>query len=253
MEKLYARLGLLTLAIVSAAIVVYLQQPRALEKARAAEQAGSYRDAQQLYAEAIVAHAPTVEFPNKNTARSLPPPAWKKQVAAFVDRLTAPPGAPKQAHEAAAGALRCTSEVKQLSFTTLPTVTSADPAAYRDLWEETFFPGLMKIDESHVPLLERAYDSSLSIVRIHSRKSYGYEGILLERSTGHAVAFRLYQDHQTYLPARPGEHLLVASAVATFPSGGTWRSPYSIISLTVPEQPSLVAFTMNTVVEKDDR
>lgn len=253
MRKLYARLGLLALAIVSAAVVVFLQQPRTLEKARTAEKAGSWADAQQLYAQALIAHAPAAELPNKNTARTLPPSAWKDQVAAFMERLTAPPAATEQVTEAVAGALRCTSEVKQLSFTTLPIVTPSTPAGYRDLWQETFFPGLMTLDESHVPLLERAFDSALSIIRIRSRKSYGYEGVLLEQSSGHATAFELFKDFETYLPARPGEHLLVISAVATFPSGGTWHSPYSVLPLTVPEQPSLVAFTMNTVVEKDNR
>lgn len=252
MNKALTTGALLVLAVVAAAVVVFMRQPPSASDARSLENQGKHEEAVQAYAAFLLKAAVQLKPPETALARTLPPEEYRERVAEYVDGVRSDrPAAPEDVAAALAGVDRCAAAFKQVNFSTLHTAHPLDTPGYAEQWRNAFFPGMMPLDTSHTSLIRAAYADGLSFVRISSRRSYGYEGVLLHRGTGAGSSFYLYAENSVHIPTPPGEYLLVLRAVATFPSGGTWYSPYSALPVTVPEEVSMVGFTMNTVVEKN--
>jgi len=208
--------------------------------------------AQQAYAEMLAASAQPRSFPDRNQVPNLTPEQFLEQVGGFVDWIRAAPTPPDSSVRLAMEGLeRCSSNVKQITFSTLPVPKPLTLDDYRELWHTSFFPDFVPLHEAQDPLIQTCHGQPVPFVRITARKSYSYEGFLVQRETGRAVAVSIYYEGSAFIPVRPGRHLLVIRAKTQFASGSTWTSPYSVISLQVPDKAVLYPFTLNTTVERN--
>jgi hypothetical protein len=252
MEGSHRRAVRMAFALGAVAALVSCTRSDPCQTARTAENRGMFDKAQQAYAELLVASAQPRALPDRSQVPTLKPEQFLEQVGGFVDWIRAVPTPPDSLVRLALDGLeRCSSSVKQMTFPTLPVPKPLALPDYRELWHTAFFPEFVPLHDIQGPLIGTCHGQALSFVRVTARKSYSYEGLLVECESGKAVAVSIYYEGSLLIPARPGRHLLVVRAKTQFASGSTWTSPYSVISLQIPDATVLFPFTLNTTVERN--
>ncbi len=251
MYRTAGRRFIVAAACVSVLMCLACTMQEGMQGARTAENRGQYDEALMAYASVLSQAVERRALPDRNRASAATPEQFLENVALFLDWMRAPGKAVDSVvTRAAEGIARCSSKVEQMTFPTQPVVRDLALADYRECWHDAYYPEFAAFHDSQVPLMAKAFEDGFSFVRVSSRKSYSYEGLLVEQRTWRATAFSLYYESNAVLPARPGRYLLLVQGKTQFASGSTWTTPWAAIAVEVPGRPSLVALTLNTSTRK---
>lgn len=249
MKKNY--LFIIVLAILAAAVIFYSTHRTTplLRKAKQYELSGDLQQAHSMYTAALFEQTPSIEIPDINRSRILPPDGLKKEVVRYISWVNAP--ARKSAPDflaALQGMGRCESQDRCDNSIAEPLVTRFSPEQYFIEWKKTFFAPNVPVDASQAALASGNYHRKLSLLIIKSIKNYTYEINLLNKATGRGTKTLLLAENNVRLYAQPGEHLLLCRSTVTFPTGEIWRSNYTPIQITIPDTTSIITTELRTSV-----
>ncbi|MBD3319516.1 MAG: hypothetical protein GF350_00300 [Chitinivibrionales bacterium] len=253
MKKPAITIGVLLILAVGA--LVYLKtRPSHLEIAQKAENRAAYSEALEEYVHALMEVTENKKLPDKNKAKVLGASEWKNMVADYLTWVGAGTRNINEGYyDATQGIARCTSLVPDQNFMLEYEERPAALDGFKQLWNDAFFPEMVPMPDSHIPLIKKAMAENISVLKISSSRNYTYSGFLLDINAAKRTDFHLYADNSIHLFAEPGTSLLVCKSSATFPSGQVWESLYSIIPVTVPDSSSVVSFRLQTRVNREKR
>jgi hypothetical protein len=225
-----------------------------LEAAKKAEVVGDSREALDQYALALLESSQSMSLPDRNRAKVLEPGEWFAHIEDYYEWITAnetPAAAPAELREALAGIGRCTTEVQRQILLTKDTTATLSPKSYALAWRRAFFPANLTVEGNHAPLIERAVDDSLSLLRIESVRDFSYNLSLLDMTSLRRTDFFLYPESDVSVLLRPGRrYMLIGTSEVTFANGQYWRSPYNVLMIAAPPSPSLISLVAKTRVTR---
>jgi hypothetical protein len=244
---------LLVIAAVAAAVYFFAMKGSAgpLTEALKLEVAGDYSRAMTFYVKALTNATTAKPRPSKAQAIASSPAVWQKELNDYLSWLISDKPAPPRSLSTVTEALdRCGKHVE--NYTTIAEMqdVKATLGEYQKSWNSIFYPEGKTPPESQETLIEKAIDTSLSIISIIGNASYSYEGWLINRATGKRMEFSVYNEGAFSLLAMPGSYDLLVTAKATFPNGQIWTSPASVLSLALPDSTLLMSIKLKTDVKR---
>ena len=222
-----------------------------LSEAVKLENSGNYSRALDLYISALTAMADNRSLPSKSQAMASSPDAWKKELDTYLTWLIAPKSYPSSSFQTAADAIdRCGKHVETANSISEMKIVKATLPDYQKAWNAIFFPAGKAAPESQETVIEKAIDTSVSILTLIGNTSYRYEGCVINRMTEKRMDFSVYNDGRFSLLAPPGNYFLFVTGKAVFPNGQVWISGVSALQLTVPDSTSLLTVKLKTDVKR---
>ncbi len=223
----------------------------ALRSAQQSERAGNLEQALSSYAEAAFVSIPSTDLPDINRSKILSGDLLKKEIGRYFTWITGPrQQVSPDAAAALEGITRCAGHGRNENAISDSTVHPLSPERYLEEWNSSFFAPKVKIDPSHASLASGNHARGISLLVVRSAKSYTYEINLINTSTVHGTKCILYPESSVRLYAPPGEYLLICRSTVIFPSEEIWRSGYTPIPLTIPQESSLVTMELRTSVPR---
>lgn len=222
-----------------------------LGQAQKYEAAGATQQACALYAATAFTTTPSMDIPDVNRSKILPPEALKKNIATYFAWLTTPQHRLTKSFSAALGGItRCYKPDASVNNYSVPVVTTFTPESYYAAWNKTFFDPTVRPDPSQADIASGNYFRNVSLLTISSSLSYTYELNLINTTTHRGTKCTLYPEGSVRLYTLPGEHLLLCRSTVTFPSGEIWQSDVTPLPISIPPKASLVATTLRTHVTR---
>jgi hypothetical protein len=243
--------------IVAAGVVTALRLRGTAEvaTATAAESKGDYKTALSRYCDALNGLFSSLAVPDVNRSKVIPPASWKRDMenyAAWVSGSSSEKIARTKRGSIIAAIRRTAGRVHADNFLSNASVKQLSVEQYVALWNSAYFAQGVAIDSGHAALAAASFGKAISIVKFSAQTSYTYEIALIDTVAGRRTTFAVYPEASTLVLAAPGTHLLICKSSYQPEPTQIWRSAPSVTSLTVPPAPSLVSFTLETQVLRNE-
>ncbi|NLE00817.1 MAG: hypothetical protein GX640_13190 [Fibrobacter sp.] len=229
-----------------------LNQSSNLKKAADAEVTGKFDVALATYGDILLKVTPATDIPNVNRSKILDALTWKKELEKYTIFLgTKPQNLSKEYPVILEGLSRCSNHVTPDNFMTSIKQTPYTEENYRADWYKAFFAPSVTVDSNQISLISANFMRNMSFVKINSGKNYTYDLWLINKATGVRQNAVLYPENSVQFLASPGEYLLLCKGMVKFPSGGIWRSNYTLFTLNIPEKTSVLSAGVYTKVARE--
>ena len=243
---------LVLIGIVAAAVYVfsYKKSSGPYFEAVKQEQAGNYPLAISLYISALTGMTDVHPLPSKSQGMASPPETWIKELNTYTDWLLMTPTPSKRLPAVADAIERVGKHIENQNYFIELSIKKATIEEYGKTWNGIFYPEGKAPPSGQQSLLEKAMDTSISILTMIGNPSYQYNGKAINRATGKCQDFTVFNDGQFSLLMPPGNYYLIVTSKATFPSGQMWMSPANALTLTVPDLTSLLSMKLKTDIKR---
>ena len=222
-----------------------------LKKAKEAEITGKLQDAFTLYVSSLLQVTPSMKVPDVNRSKILNSELWRKEIEKYVIWISTPAKKPSNDLQTILdGIKRCSEHARSDNSLAALSVRSLSTDQYISEWNNLFFAPTVRIDPSHTTLASGNHVNNVSIIKLASLKNYSYELNLVNKHSGRRTEVFLYPESSTFLLAAPGEYLLICQSAVTFPSGELWKSPFTAMPLSIPENASFIGGELRTSVNR---
>ena len=222
-----------------------------LKTAKQYEMSGNLQNAHSLYTEAVFDLTPSTVLPDINRSKVLSPEQLKKEIEKYFIWITGSFLKPsEELHTALEGMKRCAIQARTDNYFSDTVFRPLSSEEYLSEWNRTFFSPKIKIDPSHAALASGNYARTISILEVHSSKNYTYDLNLINISTNRGIRCILYPESSVRFYAPPGEFLLLCRSTVTFPTEEIWRSHFTALPLTIPQEATLVSAELRTSVHR---
>jgi hypothetical protein len=225
-----------------------------LTAAATAESKGDYKAALTWYCKALNSLFPAQAVPDVNHSKVIPPASWKREMenyAAWISGSSAATIDRSKRDAVCAAVNRNASRVHAENYLSNPSSKRISIEEYRALWNSAYFAPNVAVDSNHASIAASCFGKAVSIIRFSAHTSYTYEISLIDTSACRSTTFSVYPENSTYVLALPGTHLLICKSIYQPSQTQIWRSEPSFIVVTVPATPSLVSFTLETMVLRE--
>jgi hypothetical protein len=243
------------LVIVAVAAAVYFfgfkESSDPLSEAIKLEVTGDYSHAMTLYITALIGMTDARSLPSKAQSMATASGVWIKELDKYLSWLISAKPVPSRSLPTVTEAIdRCGKHVENYNTIAELRDKKATLGDYQKEWNAIFYPAGKAPPEAQETLIEKAIDTSISIVTLTGNANYRYEGWMVNRATGKRMDFSVYNDGRFSLLAAPGSYYLLVTGTVTFPSGQTWMSPASVLSVTLPDSTLLLSIKLKTDVRR---
>ncbi len=240
--------------IVVATYILFLAKPSYDKIASKAEIEGNYALALQEYTGALLKITESIEAPYKHIPNVKVGELWLDDVRSYYAWTNfLKPHKTNEIYSIVEGIKRCTSHVANHNFVTSKKPKVLTKTTLFTEWKKSFVHETDDTETEHLILSKKAFDDTLSLLRIRAMNGFIYSGKLFNLRTAKRVDFTLYPNTSITLLAKPGIYFLICSSEVQFTeglSGKTWQSPENIIHITIPDQPSLLQMTLKSRVSR---
>jgi hypothetical protein len=231
--------------------IVHKREMPTLRTAKQLEMAGDLQKAHSLYANVVFDAMPSIDLPDINRSKVLSPEQLKKEIGKYLIWTT---GSKKtlsgDVNDAFEGMKRCSSEARVDNTISDTVVRPITPEKYLDEWNKSFFAPKVKVDASHAALASGNYARRISLLVVSSLKHYTYEINLINTSTNRGQKCILYPETSVRFYAPPGEYILLCRSTVTFPTEEIWRSHFTTIPLSMPQEACLITTELRTSIHR---
>jgi hypothetical protein len=246
---------IVVLLIIAAAVIIALKFRSSAQerKGPSAEAKGDYAQALDGYVAGLQKVMPSISFPDVNRSKILSPAAWKKTVDEYATWLIgSSKGGADRAKIAAEldGIARCAPRTDTSNFLSNGFAKPITVAQFTAFWDSAFFAPTVKVDPDQHPLAAQYFAKGLSVLKLTAHTTYTYEISLVDTAADRLARFTVYPESNAFVPVEPGTYLLICKSSFKPGPGTIWYSTSSVIPLTVPSTPSLVGFTLETLVRR---
>jgi hypothetical protein len=179
------------------------------------------------------------------------PSLWQREIEKYTKWLTeAAPPKDNALRDALAGLDRASPRFESDNSANIAPGKPFDSLpAFTTLWNQAFNPpppGAIDWDG----IVARAWGGKFSVARFSSPMNYVYEVSVLSRKTWHRVSFTLYSESSVLVPLPPAEYTVIVRSLIEQQKGQRWTSEYTAFSLSVTDEPSLIAMDFKTRVAR---
>jgi hypothetical protein len=224
-----------------------------LAEAAAAENSGDHRAASQLFAAVALEVTPAFNMPEPTKGKVIKPEAWQGEIEKYIGWLTDPaPQRDNTFRDAIDGLARTAAKVETWDNTinTPPGKPIDTLPAFTANWNLAFNPPIGEtINWSAI--VKNAADKKHSVLCVSAPQNYTYEVNIVSRKTARRVQFTLYSESKMYIPLPPAEYSIIVRSSVEFQKGQQkWTSEYTLFSLEVTDEMSLINMDFRTRVAR---
>jgi hypothetical protein len=246
-------IGILIISALASAgyYLVSKRQSKSLSEAVALENSGNYSKALEIYISALKSIADFKDQPNKAMAMTASPDTWKKELDNYLAWLINAKNFQTDYLQNITGAIdRCRKHVVNPNEIEKIESNKVQLADYQKAWNAVFYPTGKTPPEIQEQVIEKAIDTSVSILTLLGNANYRYDGFIVNLSTGKKVDFSVFNDGSASLLTTPGNYLLIVTGKAAFPGGKVWVSPQGAFFFSAPDTTSLISIKLKTDVRR---
>lgn len=228
-----------------------------IEKARRYELNRNFEESLEAYVKFLVEKIPTFILPDVKKSILISFDYLKEELHNFFKEISTTSDNNKidpEINEALDGILRCEKELSIKGFDNKLTALKIKPLSLKDYlneWNKIFIPPYSQLDSSYfIAMGTEMYTKKFSIIRLISSKSYNYEILAVNRDLKKCTKAKLVPESSVDLFILPGEHFLLCQSSVAFSTTKVWKSEYTPLKITVPEEPSLITANLITQISR---
>jgi hypothetical protein len=228
-----------------AAMFLFCQKATDLQKAAKAEASGTIGSALSFYIDACRHATKPYVLPDQNRAEAENKQVWPAKIADYASFALSPAGASDPSvGPSMEGLVRCSGKMENVNYFPPAHVKAMPPDSFR-----------LKVQSellvNNPALADSVLAANASLVTVLSGVTYLYEGSILERATGKRLDFILYPENKISFIAKPGDYLIIVQSTVTVSQISHWKSPVEVISIQVPDAPSIISYRMTTKIKRN--
>jgi hypothetical protein len=214
------------------------------------EKAGDNPRAFSAYISALIGMTDTRPLPSKALGMASTPENWLRDLNGYLDWLVAQSVLPHRL-QVVVDAIDRTGkyEPAQNSFSEFsPQKTTIEE--YGKQWNSIFYPEGKTPPAAQQRIIEKAMDTSISILKLIGNPSYQYDGKAINLLTGKCVDFTVFNNGQFSFLVTPGNYFLIITSQAKFPSGQVWKSQVNALRIAIPDTTLLFSTKLKTEIKR---
>jgi hypothetical protein len=245
-------LPLLAVGVIGIAIYImgYKKNSEPYFEALKQEKAGNNSQAIALYISTLTSMINSHPLPSKAQGLASSPEIWIKELNSYIDWLTVKGVLPDKLQTIIDAVDRTGKDAEPQNFFVEFSRKKATIEEYSKQWNSIFYPEGKIPPAGQQRILEKAMDTSVSILTLIGNSSYQYDGKAINLATGKGVDFTVYNNGQFSFLISPGNYYLIVSSQAKFPSGQIWKSQTNALRITVPDSTLLFSMKLKTEIKR---
>jgi hypothetical protein len=189
-------------------------------------------------------------LPSKAQAMASSPEAWIRELTSYLTWLTATAAPSKKLADILSSIERVGKNIENKNNLVEVSVKKATVEDYQKKWTSIFFPEGKTPPSGQQQVIEKAMDTSVSILTLIGNPNYRYDGKAVNRTTGKTLDFTVFSEGQFSFLIPQGNYYLIVTSKASFQGGQTWVSPANVIALAVPDSTSLLSGKLITDIRR---
>jgi len=242
-----------TLFIITLTLIASFTLTGCTDKIQAANQAeknGEISKAVKTYTAAVRGVTTALKFPNSKQGKVIAPATWKNEVEKYLNGISERSAKLNNSITAAlAGLERCMELMENDNTAQIHPPKPFEENAFSEMFNKIFIPPSAGSTEWS-SIVNFANQKNFSVLQISSPISYTYEVNIVNRSSSRRIDLTLFSESKLQIPLPPGDYSVIVKSSVTFQQGQYWTSDFSIFSINIPKEPSLVAMDLRTKVAR---
>ncbi|MBN1982210.1 MAG: hypothetical protein JW795_11805 [Chitinivibrionales bacterium] len=244
------------LALLCGACELLLSCSSPMQRAGAAEAAGQWRVALEMYA-AVVDRSVSDKFsyPNKTNPLWATEDDWIAQLTSYLNWTKNTTVRFKEPyHTALQGICRCTSNIAELTMVLQGKSVPLSRDTLSQVWFSGFSRNSRESPQKHRQLIDRLFADSVSFLMLRCQSGFSYTIGFLNVATGARLDLTLYPQSSIPLLVTAGTYLLFCESEVTVTDGlsqAKWNSGLEALPLTIPAGRFIHRAMLRTEVPKN--